>query len=197
MGRQQTSPHLIPAPRHASNLSPPRPRGAANRRCAIGRDKDGACGWSHDPLPGGCGAPPWGHYDPCARSSLDGKAARTVFREQDGDEAVSGRRGISPSHPTPAAEAPPGGRDTGGEAFHISAARGFKIAGSGAPRGVRRVAQSLRAASWLKEAALHNLRLAALRRPSSSTPAATRAGHHPWARARRRASRPSRDGSGA
>jgi hypothetical protein len=49
---------FIPAPPRTLILTPPHPRGAAIRRCAVGRGGGGACGWSHDPLPGGFGAPP-------------------------------------------------------------------------------------------------------------------------------------------
>ena len=47
------------------------PRGSHPEVCRW-RGGGGACGWGYDPLPGGFGAPPWGHYDPCARSSLEG-----------------------------------------------------------------------------------------------------------------------------
>ena len=60
--------------------------------------------------------------------------------------------------PRPSAiDAPPNG----------SAARSFQIAASGAPRGVRMVAQSIRAASWLNGSGPIPPRLAALRCPSS------------------------------
>jgi len=75
----------------------PRPRGAAIRRCAVGRDGGGACGWSHDPLPGGFGAPPWGYYGPCARSSLKRSAASRLRSMPDetrrGDEPNWRRKG--------------------------------------------------------------------------------------------------------
>ena len=104
----------------AATLSPPsqppvycrasHPRGAADRRHVVWRGGCGACGRGLRLAPGRLREPTWGHYDPCARSSLD-------------------RAGVSR-------------RDR-------SAARSFQIAAGGAPRGVRMVAQSIRAASWL------------------------------------------------
>jgi len=40
----------------------------------VWRGGGGACGRVCTPLPGGFGAPPWGYYGPCARSSLEGSA---------------------------------------------------------------------------------------------------------------------------
>jgi len=67
---------LIPAPHH-----PPypalahHPNGAAVRRYAGGWVRVGACGRGLRPAPGRLREPPWGHYGPCARSSL-GTAGR-------------------------------------------------------------------------------------------------------------------------
>ena len=72
------------------------PRGSHPEVCRW-RGEVGACGWSYDPLPGGFGAPPWGYYGPCARSSLDGLAEAAlsdtaVWRTLWGVEAA-GRHG--------------------------------------------------------------------------------------------------------
>ena len=113
---------------------------------------------------------PGGNTAP-ARGARWTESGAEGFRERGGEEAVPGRRGTGPSrNPAPAAGALPGERNAGRNAFLTSAARGLKIAGSGAPRGVRRVAQSLRAASWLNGSGPIPLRLAALRCPSSSLP---------------------------
>ena len=131
------------------NLSPPseppvyspasHPRGAAIRRHVVWRGGCGACGRGLRLAPGRLREPTWGHYDPCARSSLD--RAGCISR-----------------------------RDR-------SAARSFQIAAGGAPRGVRMVAQSIRAASWLNGSGSPNQRLAALRCPShATTPAGSACG---------------------
>ena len=43
------------------------------RRMKAGRDAAPAGSASSAGLPGGLGAPPYGHYDPCAGSLLDGR----------------------------------------------------------------------------------------------------------------------------
>jgi len=45
------------------------------RRMRAGRDAAPAGSASSAGLPGGLGAPPYGHYDPCAGSLLDGRSA--------------------------------------------------------------------------------------------------------------------------
>lgn len=99
------------------------PYGAAVRRYARGWVRVGACGRGYAPLPGGFGAPPWGQYDPCARSSLDGRPARRRPARTPARPPVEGhwRR--------------PEREDR--QANRRSAARSFKIAEGGAPRGVR------------------------------------------------------------
>ena len=66
---------LIPAlpPRPYPHLTSS-PRGSHPEVCRW-RGGGGACGWGYDPLPGGFGAPPWGYYGPCARSSLERSVA--------------------------------------------------------------------------------------------------------------------------
>ncbi len=79
----------------------------------------------------------------------------------------------------------------------ISAARRQKTPTSGAPRGVRMVAQSIRAASWLNGCGFQATRLAALRCPSSSTDAGRRAGISAvWFRGQARTPPPCGEGQG-
>ena len=72
------------------------PRGSHPEVCRW-RGGVGACGWPYEPDSGGFGAPPWGYYGPCARSSLDGLAEAAlsdtaVWRTLRGVEAA-GRHG--------------------------------------------------------------------------------------------------------
>jgi hypothetical protein len=70
------------------------PRGSHPEVCRW-RGGVGACGWPYKPGSGGFGAPPWGYYGPCARSSLEGRNAGG-FRERSCGEAE-----IGPARDTP------------------------------------------------------------------------------------------------
>lgn len=69
------------------------------------------------------GAPPWGHYDPCARSSPDGRPARRRPARRPARLPVEGHWRRQ--------------EQDDGQANRSSAARSFDIAEGGAPRGVR------------------------------------------------------------
>lgn len=146
--------HLSPRPTPPLTCDHLNSRGAAIRRHAVGGVEGGACGRVCTPLPGGCGNRPGGNTAPVrgARWEVSGGArARTPRR----DEAKS-RTGVEGR----------GERPTGPR----SADRSFQIAASGAPRGVRMVAQPIRAAVGFGHGPLPT-RLAALRCPSSGTSA--------------------------
>ena len=70
------------------------------RRLMMGRDAAPAGPASSAGLPGGLGTPPYGHYDPCAGSLLDG---RSVVRS--GSQARPGVSAkVSASHQNAAME---------------------------------------------------------------------------------------------
>ena len=108
------------------------PRGGRPEACWIAGRWCGACGRVCSPLPGGSWTPLRGQYDPCARSSLNG--GRTWVKA----EGATRRRAELAPKTDIRARAQPETRPTG-----------QKTPRSGAPRGVRMVAQSIRAASWL------------------------------------------------
>ena len=90
------SPPLLPR----TTVQPPHSRGAAIRRCAVGGDGGGACGWSHDPLPGGCGNRPGDTTVPARGARW--KAWRQGACDPERDEAMS-RTGVEASRQRTAA----------------------------------------------------------------------------------------------
>ena len=116
---------LIPTPTpRPYPLPTSSPRGSHPEVCRW-RGGGGACGWGYDPLPGGFGAPPWGHYDPCARSSLEGMAV-PLLRSRDATRPASDREGLKPFSGSSAA------RDKGDRAS-VSAELASRSAGHETP----------------------------------------------------------------
>ncbi len=152
---------LIPAPPTTPIIVPPHPRGAAIRRCAVGGDGGGACGRSHKPDSGGFGAPTWGHYDPCARSSLD-RSHRIMpsshAGRRDNPMRGTGARGLAAEDGLR-----PDKRGPESEIADKRSATGRADGGSIHPRRI--LAQRMR---------IRDPRLAALRCPSFVTPACER-----------------------
>jgi hypothetical protein len=102
---------LIPAP---FNLPYPplahHPYGAAVRRYARGWVRVGACGRGLRPAPGRLREPTWGHYDPCARSSLEGRPGDTIPFDPPMRQPEEGnwRKRTAEEDAGPTAEARPG-----------------------------------------------------------------------------------------
>ncbi len=139
------------------------PYGAAVRRYARGWVRVGACGRGLRPAPGRLREPTWGHYDPCARSSLDEAAAPAAARDRRGDNPLRGTgfRGLRGAPATGFAEARPGV---------------LKIAEGGAPRGVRTVAQPVRPHPGSTDADTFNAPRGAPPAPYDSSPAGSACG---------------------
>ncbi len=144
---EKTNPRLEKPP---VSSPAPHPRGAAIRRHVVWRGGCGACGRGLRLAPGRLREPPWGYYGPCARSSLGGGWSKPAATPQ----ARLARKGNWRERP---AAGRPASRKRGPETQERRH--------GGAPRGVREVAQSSRAASWLNGSG-YQTRLAALRCPS-------------------------------
>ena len=70
-------------------LAGPHPRGAAIRRCANGGRRFGACGWSHDPLPGGFGNRPGGKTAPARGARWTARRLQPAPRPDDAERPAS------------------------------------------------------------------------------------------------------------
>ena len=80
---------LIPGVCSALILAAPHPRGAAIRRCANGGKGFGACGWSHDPLPGGFGNRPGGKTAPARGARWKARRLQPAPRPDDAERPAS------------------------------------------------------------------------------------------------------------
>jgi len=120
----------LPSPLSCRHLTP---EGQPSGRQASGGGEGGACGRVCTPDSGGCGNRPGDTTVPVRGARWEVRARRaSATRDATRRIAELASRGVEAGSVRPR-----------------SAARSLKSPASGAPRGVRRVAQSLRAASWL------------------------------------------------
>ncbi|CAI0343121.1 hypothetical protein BO1005MUT1_210186 [Hyphomicrobiales bacterium] len=166
-----SSPHLVPEGQPSGGM----PLAGRGRRLRVGLR----------PTPGRLRGTALGVLRPLCEE-LAGRDGGTASAGPGRDKAGSGpKSGLSPFRDHPLHETKEiaqaslpnwrRGPQVSATPCRISAARRLKSPASGAPRGVRMVAQSIRAASWLNGSGPRPTRLAALRCPSFK-PAAPRRG---------------------